>query len=261
MLKFVVLIIALLFGTTLLALNAERIMLFHFDPTRVSPAEAGEPRLREVMQDGLVLWVANPVSGKPTVLYFHGNAGNLAGRATRFTKFLDAGFGVVAMAYPGSSGSEGEQGSDAINAFATMVYLRTSELTGTTDIILYGESIGTGVAAHLAANVESEPSAMILEAPYTSILDLGRQRYPRLGPYLHLLGDPWVSRKWIAMRDIPLLIMHGSEDVVIPPEMGRELFALSPTTDKTLHIVEGAGHNNVWQPSAQLVLFDFLAAH
>lgn len=98
-------------GTTL-AWNAEAILLYHFDNTQVSPADAGEPRLGEVTREGgTILWVAPPKPGKATVLYFHGNAGNLANRTGRFTAFLNrGGFGVVAMAYPpGSSGSSGSQ--------------------------------------------------------------------------------------------------------------------------------------------------------
>ncbi|MCP5038836.1 MAG: alpha/beta hydrolase [Rhodobacteraceae bacterium] len=261
MLRLVVFLAAVFAGTTLFALSAEQLLLFHFDPTRINPEAAGEPRLREIEREGLVLWVADPAPGRPTILYFHGNAGNLANRIARFSAFLDRGLGVIAMAYPGSSGSVGKQNSQTIQEFAEVLYLQVPALVTPGPIILYGESLGTGVALQLAASDavgESPPVAIVLEAPYTSILDLGRQIYPRLGPYLHWLGDPWVSREWITMQDTPLLVLHGTEDRIIPTQMGRDIFRLSPATDKILHLVAGAGHNNVWQVSAQEVLYRFL---
>lgn len=256
--KLVLFLTFLLGGTALFAFNAEKILLFHFDGTKQSPADAGEPRLKEVVLEGLVLWVAPPKPGKPTILYFHGNAGNLAGRVQRFNAFLDQGFGVVAMAYPGSSGSIGAQTSENIQKLAMLAYTHLPKLTGTGPIVIYGESLGTGVALQLAVEAKTPPAALILESPYTSILDRGRQLYPKFAPILHWLGDPWISRDWIAQTGVPLLILHGSLDRVIPTEMGHQLFALSPSEDKVLHIVEGAGHHNIWQVSAQQVLFGFL---
>ena len=252
-------------ATAALAWNAEAILLYHFDETRISPSEAGESRLREIERDGIILWVASPRPGKATVLYFHGNAGNLANRSGRFTAFLDRGLGVVAMAYPGSSGSTGEQTADWFSRVAVSVYLDTPELIGNGPVVLYGESLGTGIAVYVSASAASDsvkgigpPAAMVLEAPYTSIRDATRHHYPQLGDLVERLPNLLPSKDWITAPDVPLLILHGSEDRVIPVEMGQELFDLASTTDKTLHIVQGAGHANVWQPSAQRALYDFL---
>ncbi len=127
-------------------------------------------------------------------------------------------------------------------------------------MVLYGESLGTGVAVHVASTVTAPPVAMVLEAPpYSSIRDATRHHYPQLGNLVEHLPNLFPSKTRIARRAVPLLILHGSEDQVIPVEMGRELFNLAPSPDKTLHVVQGAGgHANVWQPSAQQVLYDFL---
>ena len=252
-------------ATAALAWNAEAILLYHFDDTRISPADAGEPRLREVERDEIILWVAPPKPGKATVLYFHGNAGNLANRTGRFTALLDRGFGVVAMAYPGSSGSTGEQTADWFSRVAAGVYLDTPKLVGGGPVILYGESLGTGIATYVAASPASHPdkgigpaAGIVLEAPYTSIRDATRHHYPQLGDLVERLPNLLPSKEWITTADVPLLILHGSDDRVIPVEMGQTLFDLAGTKDKTLHIVQGAGHANVWQPAAQQVLYDFL---
>lgn len=258
--------VLLFVGVLALGANGERLLLYHFDPTRVAPAEAGLPNVQEVTRDGLVLWTAAPARGKPTILYFHGNAGNLANRAGRFRAFLARGYGLVAMAYPGSSGSTGPQQADAIQKQAEALYRTLPGLVGSGPVILYGESLGTGVAVALTASTAADevkgigpPVAMVLEAPYTSILDIGRQAYPALDPLFDVLPDRWISRRWIANRDIPLLILHGTNDQVVPFEMGQTLYDLSAAKDKTLIAVPGAGHQNIWQPDAQRALYRFLA--
>ena len=163
------------------------------------------------------------------------------------------------MAYPGSSGSSGTQSSAAINAAAQAVYAGLPGLVGEGPVVLYGESLGTGVALELAAGLEGNgPAGVVLEAPYTSILDIGRRSYPRLAPYLQYLGDPWVSRDNILALRAPLLILHGSKDATIAPDMGQTLFDLAPGEDKEFFLVPGAGHGNVWQPQAKRVLYRFI---
>ncbi|HHL20647.1 MAG TPA: alpha/beta hydrolase [Aliiroseovarius sp.] len=252
-------------GSAALALNAERVLVFFFDPTQVAPTD---PRLSEQVWQGpgdarLVLWLAPPRPGKPTILYFHGNAGNLAARAGRFARILDHGYGLVAMAYPGSSGSTGELSSAAIQRLARALYDTLPDLPGMADadkVVLYGESLGTGVATELAAELapDASPAGLVLEAPYTSILDVGKRAYPLVARWLHYLGNPWVSRDHITRVTVPTLILHGTADRVIPPDMGQTLFDLSPAPDKQLLLVQGAGHENVWQPAAERTLYAFL---
>jgi pimeloyl-ACP methyl ester carboxylesterase len=253
-------------GSALFASNIEQLFLFHFNKTRIHPSEAGEPGLREVSYRDLVLWVAHPEEGRPTILYFHGNAGNLANRVRRFSAFINRGFGVVAMGYPGSSGSDGRPSVEGIQQAANMLYRDLSSLTGPGSVILYGESMGTGVVVELAASTATDPdkgagppAAMVLEAPFTSIKAEGIVHYPRLAPLIAKLPDWWDSQRWIAHIDAPLLILHGARDSVVPVEMARTLYAQASTTDKQIHIEEGAGHNDVWQPDAQNALFTFLS--
>jgi len=262
-----VLAIAGLAGLGFLGLSgaAERMMVYPFDPTHVSPADAGVPKLREVRfkSDGetLVLWVAKPKAGKPTILYFHGNAGNLANRAPRFRSFLNRGFGLVAMAYRGSGGSTGTPSQEGITQDAINVLRSMPELIGDGPVVFYGESLGTGVAVFTADSKSISDSnfvAMVLEAPYTSIPDVARHTYPKLGSAVNVLKNTWSIKDTIGRVHQPLLVLHGTKDTLIPIKMGREIFKLSAATDKTFHAVSGAGHNNVWQPDTVAILDRFL---
>lgn len=266
MLKAIGVIGVLAFGFLGLSGPTERMMVYPFDTARVSPASAGVPKMHEVLfetgGETLVLWVAKPKVGKATILYFHGNAGNLANRAPRFQTFMGRGFGVVAMAYRGSSGSTGTPSQKDIIKDAVNVYMSMPQLAGDGAVVFYGESLGTGVAVLSASSktvTGNMPAAIVLESPYTSITDVARHAYPQLGSAVNVLQNKWPTKDWIGDLDIPLLVLHGTKDALIPIEMGRDVFNLSPATDKVFHAVKGAGHNNVWQPQAQAVLFRFLS--
>ena len=188
MLKIIGITSILAFGFLGLSGPTERMMVYPFDTTQISPANAGVPKMREVLFESggetLVLWVAKPKAGKATILYFHGNAGNLANRAPRFQTFLDRGFGVVAMAYRGSSGSTGTPSQQDIIKDAVNVYMSMPQLAGDSAVIFYGESLGTGVAVLSAGSKAMSgnmPDAIVLESPYTSITDVARHAYPQLG--------------------------------------------------------------------------------
>ena len=265
--KIIALIIGL-FSVGFLSLKGpmERKLVYPLDPTRISPTTAGVAQMREVLfetsDETLVLWVANPKQGKPVILYFHGNAGNLANRAQRFGEFIKRGYGVVAMAYRGSSGSTGVPSEKAISADAINVHLKLPDLVGNAPVIYYGESLGTGVAISTLRNKAvswSYPVAIVLEAPYTSIPDTARRLYPKFGILSGVLKNQWDTKRHIQHVATPLLILHGTDDQLIPIEMGREVFDLSPATDKTFFAVRGADHNNIWQPQAKAALFQFLS--
>lgn len=250
----------------------ERQLLYPFDPTEISPKAAGEPRLaarRFKTRDGevLIIWAAKAKTDKPVILYFHGNAGNLATRQPRFTTFLNKGYGLVVMAYRGSSGSSGTPSQNTIEGDAAGLYRALPQIIGAAPIVLYGESLGAAVAIGLTVNSATDggpkgalaPVAMVLESPFTSIADVGRHLYPKLAPALWLLQDKWPSQDRIGKRNIPLLVLHGADDELVPVAQGRKIHALSAATDKQIFEVPGAGHNQVWQPEAQKMLFEFLS--
>ena len=237
-------------------------LIYPFDPTRVSPAAAGEPRLTErflTASDGtnLVVWVGGkPKSGR-WVVYFHGNAGNLAVRAQRFDRLLDRGYGVVAMAYRGSSGSGGAPTEAAIQADSRMLHQSLRQLIGRNPrrVIYYGESLGTAVATDLAATYP--PDGLILEAPFRSLDVLVAEQF-WMFPVSLGLRNHWPTENNIQRVTSPLFVMHGEADRTIPVEHGQRVFDLASSPQKTLRRVPGIGHTGHWDVAGQRAIFRFI---
>lgn len=213
---------------------------------RVLPAEAGLAGVEEVeikTGDGAVVlaWWARARPGQPTLLYFHGNGGSLYNRAERIRRYMEAGRGVFMMTYRGYGGSTGRPSERANVADAKRAYDSLAERgVAAADIIIYGESLGTGVAVQVA--VEKPAAGLILDAPYTSILDVARLHYPYLPAGL-FLRDRYETAGYMAQLEAPLLIVHGESDEVIPVGMGRALYAMA-RAPKELVTVPGAGHSD-----------------
>jgi uncharacterized protein len=245
-----------------LAWMVQRKLLYFPDPTRTRPADADLPDVAERLlktPDGqsIVTWVGKARPGYPTLLYFHGNGGNLLGRAARLAHYMKQGYGMMMMSYRGFSGSTGSPSeaaniADALLAFDTLV----ASGTAARDIILYGESLGTGVAAQVAA---ARPAAgLILDAPYTSTVDVGADVYWFL-PVRLLMSDRYETKRYIKALKAPLLVVHGEADQVIPVAMGRQVYALAPEP-KQLAVIPQAGHENHWQFGSYDIIFGWLDA-
>ena len=232
-----------------LASTAERKAFYQFNPKRVDPTQV-DRRLKEVTYRGLVLWVAKPKAGKPTVMYLPGSGGNLHTRGHKFRWFLDRGYGVVGMAYPGMGGSNGQPSRQKIQGLADQLYRDIPKLTGSKRIVLMGESLGTGVAVAIAAGKPGRanpPTAIILQAPYTSLVDLTAAKNPILLPFIAGRTDLWPSKRYIKNVKAPTFIMHGEKDRHVPFQMGQTLYRLSPAKNKVLAAREHAGHTTIWR--------------
>lgn len=249
----------------------ERAMLYPFDATRLSPQEAGEPRLTEITfntaGESLILWVAPPKGNKPVILYFHGNAGNLANRAGRFRHFLDRGYGLVAPAYRGSSGSTGTPSEADLRADSIAIWAALPSLlkdSGAAPVILYGESLGTGlVIGLLAANTPQNTalSGAILEAPYTSIEAVAAHAYPALSPLIKMMRNKWDSLALAPNISAPLLVLHGDQDRLIPIEQGRQIYAAARSNSKLFIPVKGASHTTIWRSDTLPKMWAFIDAY
>ncbi len=238
-------------GLYLLLLGAmyfgQRRLLYFPDPVRISPATVGLADVAERIietPDGekLVAWHGKARPGQPTLLYFHGNGGGLSVRANRFRQHLDRGRGVFMLAYRGYSGSTGAPSEAANVADARLAHAAlVGQGVHPRDIILYGESLGTGVAVQVAGG---KPAAgLILESPFTSIVDRAVELYPWL-PVRQLVKDRYDSQRHIPQLRLPLLILHGAADTVVPVRMGRRLFVLAKEP-KQLVVLPGAEHNDL----------------
>lgn len=238
---------ALLYGLVLwLAAAIQRQLMYVPDRTRTAPASVGLRDVDEIVletPDGarVLSWYAAARPGRPTILYFHGNGGSLVTRTERIAKYMSRGLGVFMMTYRGYGGSTGTPSERAIISDAKFAYDRLVTLGVEPDeIVLYGESLGSGVATQLAA--VREAAGLILDAPYTSMLDLARLHYPLL-PARFLMTDRYETARYIGAVRAPILIIHGEEDDVIPVAMAHELIARA-TAPKKLVTYDGAGHSD-----------------
>ena len=220
----------------------QRRLMYFPDTARTLPAEAGLPNVTERVlntPDGarIVVWYGKAKPGQPTLLYFHGNGGGLAERAERFRRFMGQGWGVYMMAYRGYAGSSGypteaNNIADARLAYAALL----QEGVPADSIILYGESLGTNLATRVAA--ERASIGLILEAPYTSVLDIALTDYPFL-PVRLLLSDRYETDKVLPQVKVPLLIIHGKEDGIIPVSMAQKLAKLANEPKRLVIFPEG----------------------
>jgi fermentation-respiration switch protein FrsA (DUF1100 family) len=205
---------------------SQRSMVFQPDGVRPDIADAAVPGLRAVQimtADGLPLlaWHRPAPVGQPTLAYFHGNGGSIADRIPRIRRFAAAGWGLLFLDYRGFGGNPGapsEQGFYA-DARGAMAFLRAA---GAGPIVVYGESVGTGVAVRIAS--QQPVAALLLESPYTSVAAIAQERFWFV-PVRWLSRDPFDLLP--LMRDVhaPVLIMQGARDGIVPPAMGRAVFA------------------------------------
>lgn len=237
----------------------QRLMYFP-DTAHFTPAEAGLPDVSEhaiATPDGarVLAWYGRAAPGQPTILYFHGNAGSLETRSERIRKYMARGLGILMMTYRGFGGSSGRP-SEAHNvADARLAYDTLARLgVAARDIIVYGESLGTGVAVQVAA---SRPVAgLVLDAPYTSMVDLAALHHPYI-PGRWFMTDRYETRRHIQDVHVPLLILHGEEDDIVPVAMGREIFALAHAP-KTIKTFPGAHHDDHYKFGSYDVLYGWL---
>jgi fermentation-respiration switch protein FrsA (DUF1100 family) len=235
----------------------QRDYVFKPDGTLASPAEKGLPGVEVITlqtADGTTLtgWFQPAEPGKPTILYFHGNAGNVSERAKHFKQVVDSGFGFLAMSYRGFAGSDGSPSEAALVSDGLEIFdwlAKRSDL-----IVLYGESLGTGVATEVAAKRQAR--ALVLEAPYTAALDLAAATYPWV-PVSLLMRDPFLSREHILDVEEPALIVHGTADQVIPVEQGKRLFEIAHDP-KSLAVIDGATHSDLWDRGLWPIVLKFV---
>ncbi len=213
---------------------------------RTTPAAAGFPQAEEHLlatADGekVIVWHAPAKPGRPVVLYFHGNGDFLAGFFGRFRDIIADGTGVVALSFRGYAGSSGKPSEQGLLQDAAAAYAFTTARYNANKIVVWGFSLGSGVAVALAA--EQPVAKLILEAPYSSVADVAASLLP-IFPVRLVMRDPFRSDQRIALVKVPLLIMHGAHDQAIPIAFGERLFALAREPKQFLRFPEG-GHNDL----------------
>lgn len=237
----------------------QRLMYFpdtrHFTPEQAGLSGVTERVLETPDGNCVIAWQAKARPGRPTILYFHGNAGSLETRSERIRKYMARGLGVFMMTYRGFGGSSGKP-SEAANVADALLAYDTLVASGVdvADVVVYGESLGTGVAVQVAA---ARPVAgVVLDAPYTSMVDLAALHHPLI-PGRWFMTDRYETRRHIAGVTAPLLILHGEQDTIVPIGMGREIFARAPGP-KTLRTFPDAGHDDHYKFGSYDVVFAWL---
>ena len=242
---------------------SQRQILFHPDPTTPDLARAAVPGLRSTTittSDGLTLlaWYLPPASPDGfVVLHLHGNAGNIGHRAYRIGLLRRLGWGVFLTEYRGFGGNPGapSEAGLLLDAHAALDAVRALGVPPSR-ILLWGESLGSGLAIQLAA--QQQVAAVLLEAPYTSITDLAVARFPFV-PVRWLLRDRFESDRYIGSVQAPVLVMHGALDGIIPLSMGEAIYKAAPEP-KELWVAPGAGHVDLIEAGAIAAAAEFVNA-
>jgi fermentation-respiration switch protein FrsA (DUF1100 family) len=235
------------FGGLALLYFAQRSILFPIPETRrTSPKAAGFPPAEEhLLQtiDGeqIVAWHVPPRDGKPVVIFFHGNGDILAWRAPWFAALTADGTGLVAVSFRGYAGSSGSPTEAGLLNDAEAAYVFAAQRYPPDRIVLWGYSLGAGPAVALAAR---RPIAkLILEAPYTSIVDVAAAAFP-FAPVRWFVRDQFHADQWIANVTSPVLIMHGGRDRTIPIRFGERLYELARDPKQMVRFPQG-GHDDL----------------
>ncbi|MFQ5949317.1 MAG: alpha/beta hydrolase [Nitrospiria bacterium] len=197
--------------------------------------------------DGIKIngWFVPHSNGRKTLLWFHGNAGNLSHRVDQLRLLhRELGINIFMIDYREYGRSEGtvsEEGT-AQDALASYDYLLTRSDIDPAGIIVFGQSLGAAVAVELAANRGLH--GLILEAPFTSIREMAGVVFPWL-PIGRFLSTKYDSLSKISRVGTPLLLMHGDRDEIIPYSHGQRLFE-SAREPKQFYTIPGAGHNDTY---------------
>jgi fermentation-respiration switch protein FrsA (DUF1100 family) len=179
-----------------------------------------------------------------TIIYFHGNGGNISNVDWVGQSFAKRGFDVLLFDYRGYGASEGHVGSESglyADGDAALAFVINEKGARRERVVLHGQSLGTAVVADVAARQDC--GAVILESGLSSASSVASSALPWLPTWLHFLGkNRFESARKLAQVRAPVLITHGDPDPVLPTEEARILFA-SAREPKKLLIFRGAGHN------------------
>ncbi len=184
--------------------------------------------------------------GMPTLLYSHGNAEDLGQAVDLYQAWHGMGFGVLSYDYPGYGQSTGKPVEASCNRAIQSAWNHLLAAgVKPASIIIVTRSVGGGPGTWLASH--EKPAGLAMIAPFTSVYSVPFHAaiFPR---------DRFPNLKLIRMMDLPLLVLHGENDEVIPNWHGRKLVEASPSKDKTFRLVPGAGHNDLFEVAGDEII-------
>lgn len=240
---------------------AQRSLIYHPDATVPAPERYGVPEMdavRFAAGEGVNLlgwWKAPRHESSPVIVFFHGNAGHLGYRAGKARMFMDAGYGVLLVSWRYNAGAGGDASEEGLIADgrAALDYLAHRGIAPGR-VVVYGESLGGGVAVALAA--EEELAGVVLEAPFSSLAEVAQHHFWYL-PARWLVVDEFDSIDRISHVSEPLLVVHGDDDRVIPRRFAESLYSAAPGP-KEAQFLPGAGHNDLYAHGAGEIVVGFI---
>ena len=217
--------------------------------------DLGDPKIPEALsakilkvqtEDGFqnIAWFAPPrESDGKVIVHFHGNGGNISHRAATASFYQKLGYGILLCEYRGYGGNPGSPTEQGLyrDGRACVNYLLDNGYR-LDQLVFYGESIGSGVAVQMA--VEFQPRRLVLEAPFTSAVAVAKTAYAFL-PVDMMMLDRFESIDKIEKVKTSLLVIHGTDDRVVPYELGKKLFEAAKHP-KEFVTVEKGGHSNLY---------------
>ena len=196
------------------------------DDLVIEPTEINKVKITTNDNIDLLGWFYNrDVKKFKTILFFHGNAGSLKNRTYKLNHFKDLDVNFLIIAWRGFSGNKGKPNETGLyeDAKSAIKWLNNKGIKDK-DIIIYGESLGTAVAVEIAQN--KNYAGIVLESPFTSMINMGKKYYPFF-PVSFLLKDKFESHKKIKKLSSPVLIIHGKVDKIVPYSMGKKMYELA----------------------------------
>jgi fermentation-respiration switch protein FrsA (DUF1100 family) len=261
-LKWLVIFTLLGYGAFVVLLYvAQRSLQYFPERFRTAPAAAGLPEAQEIVLDTadgerVIVWHVPPRGDKPVVLYFHGNGGSLRGRVDRFRDLTADGSGLVALSYRGYGGSSGAPSEAGLVNDGLAAYVFARARYPAERIVLWGESLGSGVAVALAA--QKPIGHLILQSPFTSAADVGMQQYWFV-PVRLLMKDQFPSDSRIGKVSAPVLVLHGDRDNIVPIALAERLYGLINAPKRFVRFA-GVGHNDLGAQAVEAAK-QFLGEH
>lgn len=248
--ELVIKVLAIILGLYLIALGtlflAQRSFIYFPAGDSTAPAAVGLQDFAPVAitdTNTTSWWKAPRSPSDPVIIHFHGNGSSLANASRLYRLMSKDGIGVLAVGYPGYNGDPGRPSEKSFYAAAETNY-RWLIMQGIVPerIVIVGQSIGGGAATYLASREKA--SGLILEAPFTSLVDIAA-RQVRFVPMRFLIRDRYPNQDRVAAIKMPLALIHGAEDRVIPIGMGAQVFSAAPEP-KCFFAISGGGHNDLW---------------
>lgn len=239
----------------------QRSMMYFPDHSVPHPHDHGLPQMESIRiavddrVEILAWWHPPADAAHPVLVYFHGNAGHLGERDYKLHDIVAAGYGALLATYRYNAGAGGKGSEQALLADARQVIgFVKGHGVAENRIVLYGESLGSGVAVAMAA--EHDVAGLILESPYSSIADVAHSRY-WFALAKWLLRDRFDSMARIGKVRAPIMLLHGHADRTIPIRFGEKLYDAAPEP-KEAHYFPGGGHVDLFHHGADRLVMEFM---